>query len=80
MDELEALLARRLIRGNGRFKDKLPLTYFKCNECVHIIAICSNNNMNDKKDKKEKKYQRNKDYKEKGKKSRYIAEKEHTKT
>ena len=51
---------------------------FKCNEFGHFSSRCPNNNGSDKNEKKEKKYWRNKDYKEKGKKSCYIVEEEHT--
>ena len=37
MDEIEALLARRLPRGKRKFKGKLPLIYFKCNKDFHFF-------------------------------------------
>ena len=38
--QLEALLARRFHRGNGKFKGKLPIICFNCNEVGHIAARC----------------------------------------
>ena len=40
VDQLEALLARRFHRGKGKFKGKLPIIYFNCNEVGHIVARC----------------------------------------
>ena len=74
VDQLEALLARRFHRGKGKFKGKMPIICFNCNEVGHIAARCPQ-----KKDYKESnkyKYRREddkKDYKEKGKKC-YIVE------
>lgn len=78
MDEPETLLARRLSRGKGKYKGKLPLICFKCNEVGHFAAKYPNRNTSDKNDKKNFKYRKNRDYKDKGKKSCYIAEEEHT--
>ena len=41
VDQLEALLARRFQRGKGRYKGKLPIIYFNCNEVGHIAARCA---------------------------------------
>ena len=40
VDQIEALLARRFHRGKGKFKDKLPIIYFNCNEVGHISTRC----------------------------------------
>ena len=40
IDELEALLARRLHRGKGKQKDKMPIICFNCHEVGHIVARC----------------------------------------
>ena len=72
MEQLEALLARRLHRGKGKFKGKLPIICFNCNEVGHIVTRCTQ-----KKDYKEcNTYGREdckRDYKDKGKKC-YIVE------
>ena len=39
-EQLEALLARRFHRGKGKFKGKLPIICFNCNEVVHIATRC----------------------------------------
>lgn len=80
MDEIEVLLARRLSRGKGKFKSKLPLIYFKYNKVGHFATKCPNRGKDDINDKKDYKYGKNKDYKEKGKKSCYIYKEEHTKS
>ena len=41
VDQLEALLARRFHRGKGKFKGKLPIIFFNCNEVGHIVARCT---------------------------------------
>ena len=55
--QLEALLVRRFHRGNGKYKGKLPIIYFNCNEVGHISARCP----------EKRNYKRNDKYK--GKKS-----------
>ena len=40
VDQLEALLARIFHRGKGKFKGKLPIMCFNCNEVGHINARC----------------------------------------
>ena len=37
---MEALLARRFHRGKGKFKGKLPIICFNCNEVSHIFVRC----------------------------------------
>lgn len=39
--QLEALLARRFHKGKDKFKDKLPIICFNCNEVVHMAARCT---------------------------------------
>jgi hypothetical protein len=36
LDELEALLAKRLPRGKGKYKGKLPIICFTCKKVGHI--------------------------------------------
>lgn len=78
IDDSEAFLARRLSKGKDKFKGKLPLIYYKHNEVVNFAAKCHNRSKSDINDKKYHKYKKNKDYKDKGKKSCYIVEEEHT--
>ena len=40
VEQLEELLASRIHRGKGKFKGKLPIIYFNCNEVGHIAARC----------------------------------------
>lgn len=40
LDELEALMARRFLKGKGRYRGKLPLACFNCKEVSHITARC----------------------------------------
>ena len=43
VDQLEALLARRFHRGKDKFKGKLPIISFICNEVGHIAARYTQN-------------------------------------
>ena len=74
VEQLEALLARRFHKGEGKFKGKLPIICFNCNEIGHIVARClekKNRWISDK--YKGRRNEDNKDYKDKGKKC-YIIE------
>ena len=44
LEQLEALLARRFHRGKGKFKGKLPIMCFNCNEVGHIVSRCPKKN------------------------------------
>ena len=73
MDQLEALLARRFHRGKGKFKGKLPIIYFNCNEVGHITARCpGKRNFKGNDNYKGRKSEDRREYKDKGKKC-YIA-------
>lgn len=50
-DELEALIARRVPRGKGKYKGKLPLKCFSCNKIGHIAARCLDNKNTEKKNR-----------------------------
>lgn len=39
-EEFEALLARRLPTGKGKYKGKLPLKCFNCDKIGHIASKC----------------------------------------
>ena len=70
---MEAPLARRFHRGKGRYKGKLPIIYFNCNEVGHIAARCAKKITYKEGSKyKNRKEDVGKDYK--GKKSCYIAD------
>ena len=38
--QLKPLLERRFHRGKGKFKGKLPIICFNCNEVGHIASRC----------------------------------------
>ena len=40
IEELKALLAKRFHRGKGKYKGKMPIICFNCNEIGHIAARC----------------------------------------
>lgn len=78
VEQLEALLAIRFHRGKGKFKGKMPIICFNCNEVGHIAVRCTQKKKDYKEGSKYKDYKNRreddkKDYKDKGKKC-YIAE------
>ena len=75
IEQLEALLARRFHRGKGKFKGKLPIICFNCNKVGHIVTRCTQkNNYKEGNEYKNRREDDGKDYKDKGKKSCYIAD------
>lgn len=46
---VEALLARKYSRGKGKYKGKVPLIYFSCEEICHIVARCPDKQKKDEK-------------------------------
>ena len=77
VEQLEALLGRRFHKGKGKFKGKLLIIFFNCNEVGHIFARCLEKKKYRGGDKyKSRRDEDNKDYKDKGKKSCDIAEEE----
>lgn len=40
LDELEALIVKRVTRGEGKCKGKLPLKCFSCNKIGHFVSRC----------------------------------------
>ena len=71
---MEALLARRFHRGKVKFKGKLPIICFNCNEVGHIAARCTlKKNYKERSKNKNRREDSNKDYKDKGKRC-YIVE------
>jgi hypothetical protein len=78
VEQMEALLARRFHRGKGKFKGKLPIVCFNCNEVGHIAARCTQkkdykDSSKYKNERKDFKNRRDDDKKDKGK-TCYIAE------
>ena len=41
VEKMEALVARRFHRSKGKFKGKLPIICFNCNEVGHIAGRCT---------------------------------------
>jgi hypothetical protein len=73
-EKLEALLTRRFHRGKGKYKGKLPIICFNCNEVGHIAAQCpEKKNKRDKFEYKGRRDEEDKGHYDKGKKSCYIA-------
>ena len=71
------MFARKYSRGRGKYKGKVPLIYFSCEEIGHIAARCLNKQSKD--EKKGHKYNGKKDFKnhksfkDKGKKTCFMA-------
>ena len=71
------MLAKKYSRGRGKYKGKVPLICFSCEEIGHIAATCPNKESKD--EKKSHKYNGKKDFKnhksfkDKGKKTCFIA-------
>ena len=77
VEQLEALLARRFHKGKGKFKGKLSIICFNCNEVGHIAARCPEKKNCRGGDKyKCRRDEDSKDYKDKGKNSCYISKEE----
>ena len=77
LEFVEALLAKKYSRSKGRYKGKIPLICFSCEEVGHIAAKCPNKeNKDEKKNKKyknKKEFKNYKDYKGKSKRSCFMA-------
>lgn len=70
-------MARIFHRGKGKYKGKLPIICFNCNDVGHIATRCPKKKNKRNGDKyKGKRVESNKDYKKKGKKACYIVEEE----
>ena len=75
LKKLQALLARRFHKGKGKFKGKLPIIWFNCNEIGHIAARCPKKNNYKGSDKyKGRRNEHKKDFKDKGKKCYIVQE------
>lgn len=49
-EEFEALLAKRLPRGKGKYKGKLPLKCFNCDKIGHMASNCPDKHFTKKRD------------------------------
>ena len=61
LEELEALLTKRLPRSKGKYKCKLPLICFKCKKVVYIASRCADKDGNERNEKRENRYHGNRD-------------------
>ena len=61
LEVVEALLAKKYSRSRGKYKDKVPLIYFSCEEIGNIATRCPNKDSKD--EKKSHKYKGKKDSK-----------------
>ena len=77
LEVVESFLANKYSRSRGKYKGKVPLIYFSCEEIGHIAARCPNKDNKD--EKKSHKYKGKKDfkgyksYKDKGKKTSFYG-------
>ena len=71
------MLANKYSRSRGKYKGKVPLIYFSCEEIGHIADRCPNKQRKDEKkghkcnDKKN--FEGHKSFKDKGKKTCFMA-------
>ena len=74
---VEALLARKYSRGRGKYKGKVPLIHFSCEEISHIVARFPNKESKDEKKghkcNGKKNFKNQKSFKDKGKKICFMA-------
>ena len=49
LDVIEVNFARRLPKGKGKYKWKIQLIFFSCEEVGHIVARCPNKESKDDK-------------------------------
>ena len=74
LEVIEALLAKKYSRGKGKYRGKTPLIYFTCEEIGHIAARCPNKKSKDEKKGHKYKGKKNfKSFKDKGKKTCFMA-------
>ena len=77
LEVVEALLAKKYSRSRGKYKGKVTLIYFSCEEIGHIAARCPNKqNKDEKKSYKyndKKNFKGHKSFKDKGKKTCFMA-------
>ena len=59
LEELEALMARRLPRGKGKYKGKLPIIHLSWNKVGHIATSCLDKEGRD--ERKKRKYKGRRD-------------------
>ena len=77
LEIVEALLAKKYSKGRGKYKGKIPLICFSCEEIGHIATRCPNKESKDEKKshkyKGKKEFKGHKSYKDKGKKTCFMA-------
>ena len=77
LEIVETLLAKKYSKSRGKYKGKIPLIYFSCEEIGHIATRCPKKERKDEKKshkyKDKKEFEGHKFYKEKGKKTCLIA-------
>ena len=77
LEIVEALLANKYSKGRGKYKGKIPLICFSCEEIGHIATRYPNKEGKDgrksNKYKGKKEFKGHKSYKEKGKKTYFMA-------
>ena len=49
LEIIKSLLAKKYSRSKGKYKGKIPLIYFSCEEVRHTIARCPNREEKDEK-------------------------------
>lgn len=74
-------MARKFQRGEGKYRGKIPLIFFTCDEVGHIIARCPNKQDDeDKEENKPNRFKGKKDFRSKSlkdkKKSHDMAKEE----
>ena len=71
LEVVEALLKKKYSKSRGKYKGKIPLIYFSCEEIGHIVTRCPNKESKDEKKshkyKGKKKFKSHKSHKDKGK-------------
>jgi hypothetical protein len=72
IDEIEANFVRRLKKGSGKYKGKLPFKCFKCGKIGHFAYKCSHKRKDHKYDNEEK-HKHNKFYKENNFKKKILC-------
>ena len=69
MDEIEAKFVRRLKKGSGKYKEKLPFKCFNCGKIGHFTSKCpykgKDHVYDDEKEHKHKKFNKENHYKKK---------------
>ncbi|GLJ58731.1 hypothetical protein SUGI_1472430 [Cryptomeria japonica] len=78
-EEFQALLARRLPRGKGKYKGKLPLKCFNCDKIGHMASNCPEKEYSEKREyrdnrKKDNQYRGHRDFRRRDRKTCLVAD------